>query len=556
MSAQPLAIVLLVLSTAACTQVPTQPATLFQSERVTPDLAASAPPSGMVLARSNGIANMGGSPRSTAGAVGSTAANAALGVGGSAATSGTSAAESWDGPEVVSSPTPLPSSDTSAQPAGEVVPESAIPPRAAEPAPAVRTVWDRVRKGFELAPMDNDLVRDWENWYASRPDYVARMIDRSSRFLFHILEEVEKRRMPTEIALLPMIESAYNPVAYSKAHASGIWQFIPSTGKDFGLRQNWWYDGRRDVIAATTAALDYLEKLYGMFGDWPLALASYNWGEGSVGRAIERNRAKGLPTDYESLSVPHETRGYLPKLIAVKNIIANPARYGLEIADVPNEPFFETVTVQRHIDLKLAARLAEMSVQDFRFLNPGHNKAVIRAREAERIVLPRDKVAVFRSNLDKHDRPLVSWQAVTVRAGQKPERIAADHGMTLAELRQVNGIENKKIVAGQPLLVPLKDNAAEPQLPDLPAQPVTLPKAIQVAKTAAAKSLAARRGTAAVVAQKPAPRRLAGRADRARQSAPQQLGAELGKRVKVVDSRSAASKQADRSARVRIASRD
>jgi membrane-bound lytic murein transglycosylase D len=475
---------------------------------------------------------------------------------GSAATSDMSAVDSLDGAEVVSSPMPLPPSDAARQPAVEVVPESAMPPRVAEPVPAARTVWDRVRKGFELAPMDNDLVREWENWYATRPDYVARMIDRSSRFLFHILEEVEKRRMPTEIALLPMIESAYNPVAYSKAHASGIWQFIPSTGKDFGLRQNWWYDGRRDVIAATTAALDYLEKLYGMFGDWPLALASYNWGEGSVGRAIERNRAKGLPTDYESLSVPHETRGYLPKLIAVKNIIANPARYGLEIADVPNEPFFETVTVRRHIDLKLAAKLAEMSVQDFRFLNPGHNKAVIRAREAERIVLPREKVAVFRSNLDKHDRPLVSWQAVTVRTGQKPERIAAEHGMTLAELRQVNGIENKKIVAGQPLLVPLKDNVAEPQLPDLPAQPVTLPKAIQVARTAAAKSLATRRGATAVVAQKPGARRLVGRADKARQSASPQLRAELGKRVKVVDSRSAAGKQTERSPRVKIASRD
>jgi membrane-bound lytic murein transglycosylase D len=429
------------------------------------------------------------------------------------------------------------------------------PQRIAEPAiPAVRTVWDRIRKGFELAPMDNDLVRDWENWYATRPDYVARMIDRSSRFLFHILEEVEKRRMPTEIALLPMIESAYNPVAYSRAHASGIWQFIPSTGKDYGLRQNWWYDGRRDVIAATTAALDYLEKLYGMFGDWPLALASYNWGEGAVGRAIERNRAKGLPTDYQSLSVPAETRSYLPKLIAVKNIITNPAAYGLEIAPVANEPFFETVTVRRHIDLKLAARLADMSVEEFKFLNPGHNKPVIRAGEAERIVLPREKVALFRSNLDKHERPLVSWQAVTVRKGQKPERIAADHGMTLAELKKVNGLDSKRIVAGQPLLVPLKEHAAEPQLPDLPARPVTLPKAIQVARTGAAKRLAGKRETTRAVAQKPGQR---GRAGKARQAAPQQLRAERGKRVKVVHTKAAAGKQADKSAaRVNVASRD
>jgi membrane-bound lytic murein transglycosylase D len=420
----------------------------------------------------------------------------------------------------------------------------------------VHTIWDRIRQGFELAPMDNALVRDWENWYASRPDYVARMIDRSSRFLFHIVEEVEKRRMPTEVALLPMIESAYNPVAYSTAHASGIWQFIPSTGKDFGLRQNWWYDGRRDVIAATTAALDYLDKLYGMFGDWPLALASYNWGEGSVSRAIERNRARGLRTDYESLTMPSETRSYLPKLIAVKNIIANPAKYGLEIANVPNEPFFEIVKLRRHIDLKLAAKLADMSVQDFKFLNPGHNKPVIRATEAERIVLPREKVAVFHSNFDKHDRPLVSWQAVTLRAGQKPERVAADHGMTLAELKQVNGLENKKIVTGQPLLVPLKDASDEPQLPELPARSVTLPKAIQAARTASA-ARTARSGGARVLAQKPAHRGLVSRAQAISGRAAPQLRAEQGKRVKVVDSRAARARQPDKSTgRMKIASRD
>jgi len=410
----------------------------------------------------------------------------------------------------------------------------------------VRTVWDRIRNGFELAPMDNDLVRDWENWYSSRPDYVARMIDRSSRFLFHILEEVEKRRMPTEIALLPMIESAYNPVAYSKSHASGIWQFIPSTGKDYGLRQNWWYDGRRDVIAATTAALDYLEKLYGMFGDWPLALASYNWGEGAVSRAIERNRAKGLPTDYESLTVPAETRGYLPKLIAVKNIITNPARYGLAISDVPNEPFFETVTLKRHIDLKLAAKLAELSVQEFKFLNPGHNKPVIRAGEAERIVLPRDKLALFQGNLQKHDEPLVSWQAVMLKVGQKPERIAAEHGMTLAELKEVNGLESqKKLVPGQPLLVPLKDAAEAPQLPDLPARPLTLPKAIQAAKTTAhARKLAhTPHATVKVATQKQTHHSLLQKAIATVRKAAQPLRSEESRRIRFIGPKAAPDKQ-------------
>jgi membrane-bound lytic murein transglycosylase D len=400
----------------------------------------------------------------------------------------------------------LPIASPKLQPATELV---AVPPPDAEAPP--KSLWPRITGGFAMAPMDNDLVREWENWYASRPDYVERMINRSSHFLFHIVEQVEKRGMPMEIALLPMIESAYNPIAYSRSHASGIWQFIPSTGKDFGLRQNWWYDGRRDVIAATEAALDYLEKLHGMFGDWQLALASYNWGEGAVGRAMERNRAKGLPTDYESLTVPPETRSYVPKLVAVKNIISNPARYGLTIADVPNEPYFDTVTVQRHIDMKLAAKLAEIPLDEFKFLNPGHNKPVIKAGEAERIVLPRHKVATFLENFEKHDEPLVSWRTVTVRSGQKAEQVAAQHGMTLTELKQVNGLaQQRRIVAGQPLLVPLQDGDAEPHLPDLPATPLTLPKAIKAAKASAkAKRFAEakRKGGVRKVAQKRAVRR-------------------------------------------------
>lgn len=357
---------------------------------------------------------------------------------------------------------------------------------AAEAAAQARSLWPRITRGFALPPMDNELVREWENWYSSRPDYVARMIGRSSHFLFHIVEQVEKHGMPMEIALLPMIESAYNPVAYSKSHASGIWQFIPTTGKHYGLRQNWWYDGRRDVIAATDAALDYLDKLHGMFGDWQLALASYNWGEGAVGRAMERNRAKGLPTDYESLTVPPETRHYIPKLIAVKNIISNPAKYGLQIADIPNEPFFDTVTLTRHIDMKVAAKLAGMTVEEFKFLNPGHNKPVIKAGEAERIVLPAHKVATFHANLESYASRLVSWQTVTLRRGEKAEAVAAEHGMSLAELKQVNGLQSQKtIVAGQPLLVPLKEGAAEPDFPDLPVTPVTLPAAIKAAKAAA-----------------------------------------------------------------------
>jgi len=340
-------------------------------------------------------------------------------------------------------------------------------PKEAEAPP--NNLWVRIRKGFTMANLDNSLVREWEQWYSSRPDYVARMVERSSRVLFHVVEEVERRKMPAEVALLPMIESAYNPQAYSRAHASGMWQFIPSTGKHYGLQQNWWYDGRRDIVAATHAALDYLEKLYGMFGNWELALASYNWGEGAVGRAVAKNQARGLPADYESLSMPSETRNYLPKLQAVKNIIADPARFGLVLADIPNESYFAAITTPRHIDVEIAARFAEIPVEEFRFLNPAHNKPVINANAAETIVLPKNKVAIFQRNLESNRAPLVSWQAYTVKPGERIEKIAAKHGMSVGELKRVNNINARAgIRTGQPLLVPVAAGA-KPNLPDLPA---------------------------------------------------------------------------------------
>jgi membrane-bound lytic murein transglycosylase D len=231
-------------------------------------------------------------------------------------------------------------------------------------------LWARIRNGFALPNMDSALVREQENFYSARPEYMKRMAQRSQRYLYYVVEEIEKRGMPSEIALLPMIESAYNPTAYSRSHASGIWQFIPSTGRLYGLQQNFWSDERRDVAAATHAALDYLEKLYDQFGSWDLALASYNWGEGAVARAIAKNEAKGLPTDYRSLTMPRETRYYVPKLQAVKNIIADPAKYGVELSQIRNEPYFTSVPVPQNIDVKLAARFAEMPLEDFLSLNP------------------------------------------------------------------------------------------------------------------------------------------------------------------------------------------
>jgi membrane-bound lytic murein transglycosylase D len=270
-------------------------------------------------------------------------------------------------------------------------------------------LWHRLRRGFAMPDIRSPLVNERMRWYTANGDYMQRMFERSRRYLFHIVAELEKRNMPTELALLPMVESAFNPMAYSRSHASGLWQFIPGTGRRYELKQNIWYDGRRDVVASTDAALDYLRDLYEMHGDWHLALASYNWGENNVARAIAKNRRAGKPTDYLSLPMPRETRGYVPKLQALKNLIANPGVHGVALAPIPNEPYFATIEKTRDIDVKLAAELAEMSVEDFIDLNPGFSRPVIRTAVASRIVLPADKVEVFHDNLEKlADQDLVS----------------------------------------------------------------------------------------------------------------------------------------------------
>jgi membrane-bound lytic murein transglycosylase D len=374
---------------------------------------------------------------------------------------------------------------------------------------APRDVWQRIRSGFQMSPLEGNLVQDWENYYATRPEYFARMIENSRPFLFHIITEVERRGMPAEIALLPMIESAYNPVAYSSAHASGIWQFIPSTGKNYGLKQNGWYDGRRDIIAATNAALDYLQNLHGMFKDWELALASYNWGEGAVQRAVDRNQAKGLSASYQSLTnMPAETRNYLPKLIAVKNIIADPARFGVNLASVPNEPYIEAITVRRHIDVALAAKFADMTPEEFKFLNPAHNRPVINANSAETIVLPKSKVAMFMAKLNEHEgMPLATWKTYTVKAGERAETIAARHKISVAELNQANNIGGRRhIVTGQTILVPA-DGELQPVLADVAAPVPVAARAVvrrPVARVPARKVVPGSRITTTRVPLKPA----------------------------------------------------
>ncbi len=347
-----------------------------------------------------------------------------------------------------------------ATPDGEVVywefPEPELPPP---------SIWPRIREGFAFNTVKSRRVSQFERWYEKNPEYFERMIARSALFLHYIVEEVEKRGMPTELALLPMIESAYNPTAYSRAHASGIWQFIPSTGKNYGLEQNWWHDERRDVIAATGAALDYLEILHGEFNDWHLALAAYNWGENGVRRAIKRNKQRGRPTDYYSLRMPRETRNYLPKLQAVKNIISDPGRVGLMLPDVLDRPYFTTVDALEHMDVEIAARLAEMSVEDFEILNAAYNRPVIASDGDRKILLPLDKAEAFARNLEYHDAPLVSWQTYALSKNESVEQVAKRFGMDANKLRQINGIKPYvKLRAGHSLLVPMPDHVDESNL--------------------------------------------------------------------------------------------
>jgi membrane-bound lytic murein transglycosylase D len=337
-------------------------------------------------------------------------------------------------------------------------------------------LWDRIRTGFSMPNLSSPLVQDRQIWYASQPSYVKRMVERSKRYLYYIVEELEKRGMPTELALLPMVESAFNPMAYSRSHASGLWQFIPSTGKNYNLQQNSWYDGRRDIVASTAAALDYLQFLYEMHGDWHLALASYNWGENAVARAIEKNKAKGLPTDYLSLTMPTETRYYVPKLQALKNIIANPHSFAVDLEPVPNTPYFVTVEQTRDMDVRVAAKLADMPLAEFLALNPAHNRPVIVAKGTPALVLPADRAKIFLANLELHAQPLVSWNMYTLRPGDKLDRIAAKNGISLARLKEINGIGRRtKVAPGYQLMLPLKGASLEP----LPAmfRPPALPEA-------------------------------------------------------------------------------
>lgn len=321
-------------------------------------------------------------------------------------------------------------------------------------------LWGRIRAGYAMPVINSPLVARHEQWFINNPEYLDSMMSRARLYLYYIVDEVERRGMPMEIALLPAIESAYKPQAYSRARASGLWQFIPSTGRIYGLEMNWWYDGRNDVMASTGAALDYLEKLHGQFNDWQLALAAYNCGEGKVERLLAENRRKGLPTDFSSLKkLPRETKNYVPKLMAMANIIADPAKYNLQIAVIPNVPYFTRIVTDGQIDLGVVARLTDMPVDELFMINPGYRRWVTDPNGPHALLVPADKKDALIEGLTKlTDDERVQWARHQVRRGDTISRVAGRYKVTAASIRTANSMPNNHLIAGQDLLIPVSVN--------------------------------------------------------------------------------------------------
>jgi membrane-bound lytic murein transglycosylase D len=325
-------------------------------------------------------------------------------------------------------------------------------------------LFDRMRAGFVFGEVQEPAIDQQLHWFEHNPEYLERTFQRAQRYMYHIVTEVEARGMPLEFALLPVVESAYEPFAYSRSRAAGLWQFIPGTGVRFGLKQDWWYDGRRDVIESTRAALDYLQALHDQFdGDWLLAIAAYNVGEMTVQREFDHNRALGLPTDFWHLKLPAETRAYVPKLLAMKRLMAEPERYGLEFAPMPNEPYFAVIETGSQIDLKIAAKLAGTSYDEVAALNPGYNRWATDPGGPHRLLVPIDNADGFEAalkTLAPEDRLLY----VTHEVGRRETlaTIASQYGTSVVILSKLNDLKNKHLTPGQTLQIP----QASDQLPE------------------------------------------------------------------------------------------
>lgn len=316
------------------------------------------------------------------------------------------------------------------------------------------SLWASLRKDFRMNEVNTELVRRHEGKFAAGRAYFDRTINRSKPYMYHIATEVKKRNMPAEIALLPFIESAYVTKAKSHVGASGLWQFMPATGRHYGLEKTALYDGRHDVYAATNAALNYLEYLHGLFGDWSLALAAYNWGEGNVGRAINRARAQGLEPTYENLRMPNETRNYVPKLLAVRNIVANPQAYGMNVSEISNQPYFKAVDIDRPIDHSAITRLANIGESEFLALNPAFNAPVFIPKPDRKLLLPASAAETFEKNY-RNAKPetLLSWDVYTSFNNTRLSDIAAETGMSVAEIKRLNGISGHSLSSGRSILV-------------------------------------------------------------------------------------------------------
>ena len=318
-------------------------------------------------------------------------------------------------------------------------------------------LWSRVRDGFQLSQHYHTRMDKELKWYASHDSYLDRMTQRATPYLHMIVEEAERRGVPTELTLLPVVESAYQPFAYSHGRAAGLWQFVPGTGRRYGLSQTWWYDGRRDVVASTKAAFDYLEYLHRYFdGDWLHALAAYNSGEGTVKKAIARNKRKGKPTDYWSLDLPKETEGYVPKLLAISTLVANPPAQGVILASVPDAPYLGSVDVGSQIDLDLAAELSGITLEDIYRYNPGFNRWATDPNGPHRLLVPIEKVEEFKSALAEYpENERITWERHKIKNGEVLGVIAENYRTNVELIRKVNRIKGNNIRAGQTIIIPV-----------------------------------------------------------------------------------------------------
>ncbi len=342
------------------------------------------------------------------------------------------------------------------------VPEPGPVPQVASSTTAVRppddytNLWDRMRAGFALQEVQEPAIDQQVQWFLHDPDFLQRTFHRARRYLYQVVTELEARGMPTEFALLPIVESAYQPFAYSPSRAAGMWQFIPATGRRFGLKQDWWFDGRRDVLDSTRAALDYFQALHAQFGDWLLAIAAYNIGELAIQRAVDENRAAGLPTDFWHLNLPAETRAYVPELLALKRLIADPERYGLALPAIPNQPYFAVVRVGTQIDLKLAAKLAGTSYHRSVELNPGFNRWATDPDGPHRLLVPVDDAAQFAANLQAMPAgDGVHYRIHEVRPRETLRLLARRFDTTPAVIIKLNGLHGWRLRAGETLRIPV-----------------------------------------------------------------------------------------------------